>query len=288
MPYSQYFNIKRVTKTDLGEKKRIMLGEPPRSQGDIHFRLFGFPVRIHPFFWLIAGLLGLSGNDGKLINVFVWIAAMFLGILVHELGHALAMRLFGLRPWITLYGMGGLTSYDTSQLMQSSASDWKRQIFISFAGPGAGFLLAAICILLTYLSGHDVQFNVGRGYDYFFEFRFELFDARALSLFVYFTVFISVIWGVFNLLPIFPLDGGQIAQQIFLRVDRRTGLQRSLMLSMILAGAGAVYFLILMLQSAGGNGTGRGASLLPVLLFGYLCYNSWAMLQMINRSGRRW
>ena len=265
-----------------------MLGEPPRSQYDLHFTLFGFPVRIHPWFWLIAGMLSLGGAGQQLLNVFIGIAAVFLGILVHELGHAFAMRSCGLRPWITLYGMGGLTSYDTSQLMQSGASDWKKQIFISFAGPGAGFLLAAFLFLIVKVTGHQIFFEFGSEYRYFFAFGFEPFASPQLWLFVYYTVFISLMWGILNLLPVYPLDGGQISREIFLRVDRPSGLRRSLTLSMLTAGLIAVYFLFMGLKSSQSGGSGSGVSLLPVMLFGYLCYSSWSMLQMISGGGRRW
>lgn len=267
-----------------------MFGEPPRSSYDLHFTLFGFPIRIHPWFWAIAGILGLS-SGGKLIHVFIWIGAMLLGILVHELGHAFAMRRFGLRPWITLYGMGGLASYDTSQLMQSGASDWKKQIFISFAGPGAGFLLATFFLLLVKVTGHAIVFDFGTEHRYFFQFYIEPFASQELWLFVVYTVFISLMWGLLNLLPVYPLDGGHISREIFLRVDRPSGLRRSVMLSMITAGLIAVYFLFMVVKSGqaaaeGGDRSGD-ASLLPVMLFGYLCYSSWSMLQMISGSGRR-
>lgn len=268
-----------------------MLGEPPRSQGDLHFNLFGFPVRIHPWFWLVAVLLGLGGG-GKLIYVFIWVVAMLLSILVHELGHAFAMRAFGLRPWITLYGMGGLASYDTSQLMQSGASDWKKQIFICFAGPGVGFLLAAFLLLLTWATGHGVEVGFGTEHTYFFGFKIEMFASEGLWLFVVYTVFISLIWGMINLLPIYPLDGGQITREVFLRIDHPSGLRRSLMLSMIAAGLFAAYLLFSGLQSmqetAGSGSGGSGVSLLPVIFFGYLCFSSWSMLQTISGGRHRW
>ena len=44
----------------------MLLNEPPRTRGDIHFVLFGFPVRIHPLFWLVALLLGC------ILKLFVW------------------------------------------------------------------------------------------------------------------------------------------------------------------------------------------------------------------------
>ena len=68
-----------------------MLGEPPRTQWDLHFPLFGFPVRVHPFFWAVALLMGFRSSP-RLIDLLLWVAAVFLAILVHELGHAIVMR----------------------------------------------------------------------------------------------------------------------------------------------------------------------------------------------------
>ena len=66
-----------------------------------------------------------------------WVVAVFLSVLVHEMGHALAIRALGVQPWITLYGMGGLTSHRGGRLPP------KTQILVSLAGPAAGFALAA-------------------------------------------------------------------------------------------------------------------------------------------------
>ena len=65
----------------------MLIGEPPRTPYDLNFSLLGIPVRIHPFFWL-AGLL-LGPRQGGPPAILLWIAAVFLAILVHELGHAL-------------------------------------------------------------------------------------------------------------------------------------------------------------------------------------------------------
>ena len=89
----------------------MLLGEPPRTPYDLNFSLFGIPVRVHPLFWLVTLLLGyeLAAMPPRCLT---WIIAVFSAILVHEMGHALAMRAYGFQPWITLYGMGGLTAYD--------------------------------------------------------------------------------------------------------------------------------------------------------------------------------
>ena len=65
----------------------MLFAEPPPSQGDLRFRFFGFPARIHPFFWLVTVLLGARG-DVSAVDLLVWVVVVFVSILVHELGHA--------------------------------------------------------------------------------------------------------------------------------------------------------------------------------------------------------
>ena len=84
----------------------MILAEPPPSQGDLHFSLLGFPVRIHPYFWLVGLMLGFALRDPVL--VVMWVVAMLLCILLHELGHAVVMQAYGFRPSIVLYSFGGL------------------------------------------------------------------------------------------------------------------------------------------------------------------------------------
>ena len=124
----------------------MLLGEPARTAGDLNFSLFGIPVRVHPFFWLITLFLGpiRSQRPDILYAVLAWILAVFISILIHELGHALVQRAYGYRPWITLYGLGGLASYDPAAVYQPRGSPTVRQILISAAGPGAGFLMQVI------------------------------------------------------------------------------------------------------------------------------------------------
>ena len=91
-----------------------MLREPGPTQGDLHFKLLGMPIRIHPLFWLIAVILG--ANSGGATEVLIWVAAVLVSILIHELGHALVIRAFGFHPWIVLYGIGGLTIHNRLKL----------------------------------------------------------------------------------------------------------------------------------------------------------------------------
>jgi membrane-associated protease RseP (regulator of RpoE activity) len=285
-----------------------MFGEPPRSEYDLNFSLFGFPVRIHPLFWLISAMLGLS--SGSMRGVLLWIVAVFIAILVHELGHALVQRRYGLHPWIVLYGMGGLACTDSREWAYSKANTWIRQILISFAGPGAGFLLAFLLIGIVVSQGHSFTFFIGAGSGfvidvssaegvrsmwlsgtkiYGIEFFFgENFPEVAWQSLINSLVWISLIWGIFNLLPIYPLDGGKIAREILLRFRPAEGIRYSLVLSMLTAGGVALFSLVNMLRHARAHGSGSGASLFVPLLFGYLAYMSYATLQAYNNQRPRW
>ena len=70
--------------------------------GGLGFRLFGLPVTVQPWFFLTAWIVGRQSID--VVAESVWIVIVFLGVLVHELGHAVAARRLGLEPRITLHG----------------------------------------------------------------------------------------------------------------------------------------------------------------------------------------
>ena len=130
----------------------MLLGEPPASQADLHFRVFGFPVRVHPFFWVVALFMGLGSGRDDPQKILIWVGVVFVSVLLHEMGHASIQRLYGGHPWITLYGLGGLASCNDGPRSPG------RRILVLLAGPGAGFLLAAVVLVWMKLAGH--AFNV--------------------------------------------------------------------------------------------------------------------------------
>ena len=138
----------------------MLLNEPAPSPADIHFSLLRIPVRVHPMFWLMGLILGSSGFDAEqsMRPILVWLLAMFVSVLVHEMGHALVMRALGVQPWITLYGMGGLTSHQGGRFQPLM------QILVSLAGPVAGFALAGIVVVAIMSSGHGIDFRFGWPY----------------------------------------------------------------------------------------------------------------------------
>ncbi len=247
----------------------MLLGEPPPSPADLHFRLLGIPVRVHPFFWLVALLLGLSIRDP--IGLLVWVVAVFLGILVHELGHALTMRAFGLHPWITLYGLGGLASYNPGQAGYRRVSATGPQILISAAGPGAGFVLAALVVGVLLAAGKQVGLIYQPPFNWLPGVR-DVVGSAALTELINNLLFISIVWGVINLMPVYPLDGGQIAREVLLAVNPRGGIEQSLVISLITAAALAVYGITV-------------GSIFMLIMFGYLAYGSYVALRAYRSRG---
>jgi len=248
----------------------VLLGEPPRTQWDLHFALFGIPVRVHPIFWVVAVFMGIRGSP-RLADLLSWVVAVFIAILVHELGHATVMRAYGFAPWITLYGFGGLTSYSPAQAYGSKGTGTFGQVLISAAGPGAGFLLAASLLVVVAITGHKVQFDLGGSFG--FRIGIEPVGSELFTDFLYYVLFVCIFWGVINLLPVYPLDGGQIAREILLKVNPREGIRISLVLSMFTAVALAAIGLL------------QWRSPFVALFFGFMAYGSYAALQAYRGRG---
>jgi len=234
--------------------------EPPRSAYDLHFAVFGIPVRVHPMFWLMTILLGM--NAGEPMLLMMWVGVVFVSILVHELGHAIAALAQGWRPWITLYSMGGLASYQPSFYRP-----WT-QIMISFAGPLAGFVLAAIVVVLVVVSGHSSDFL-----GYTFGAGPELVARNEMIAWLVFQALqVNIFWGLINLLPVLPLDGGQITRELLTLYSRGAVNRQALIVSMYTAGGVAIAAILKNEVFIG-------------LFFGFLAYNSFQSLQSGGGSG---
>ncbi len=146
------------------------------------FSVLGYPVRIHPSFWFIAALMGVQ-RSRDVASLIVWVPVVLMSILVHELGHAATAGRWGVVHRIVVHAGGGETSW--KPLGQSI---WWQRLAVSLAGPAAGFALALVAWLLEpHLSAHWL-----------------------MGLAAHDLVQVNVVWGVFNLLPIVPLDGGQV------------------------------------------------------------------------------
>lgn len=143
------------------------------------FRLRGLPVRVYAHFFVLAALLGTLA-DG-LVGTAVGSVVAFLVVLAHELGHAAAEQVFGLRPAIDLVWFGGATSDEGVHGLSRL-----RRIAVFVAGPLAGALVGG----LAWQLGGDRSGIAG--------------GAAEVGLQV------GVVWGLANLLPIWPMDGGHL------------------------------------------------------------------------------
>lgn len=252
--------------------------EPGHTPWDLRFYIADIPVRVHPLFWLMSLLVvGLGDTTG--LALILGVVVVFISILVHELGHAFVMRYYGERARVVLYLMGGLaiSGGDVWDLgYQQRARSPQQQIIISFAGPLAGFLLAAITAAIVYLAGGEIRFGwfiFIPVFGVYFPHGIEPSAAAMFTLDI--LLYVNIYWGLLNLLPVYPLDGGQIARQVFILQDRYEGLTRSLWLSLIV-GAGMTLFALAQRQ------------FWMAILFGSLAFGSWQTLQNSGYGGRRW
>jgi stage IV sporulation protein FB len=215
---------------------------------DLRFRLLDIPVRVHPLFWLTTAMLGgITHEPIDMPAVLTWIGCVFVSILVHEFGHALMDRRFQGSPTVLLYGLGGLCS-------PSGRDTPGQRLAVLFAGPGAGFLLFGLVLVATSLvfrvtpAEHLEVVLTQIGLRWHPENMFRA--AGKISSYpvwvVYWNlVWINLWWGLVNLLPIYPLDGGQSAQVVWKLFDRREGARRSHILALVTAGILAVFFFAL-------------------------------------------
>ncbi|MBT3217591.1 MAG: hypothetical protein HN348_00735 [Proteobacteria bacterium] len=148
---------------------------------DLQFRLFGFSIRVLPGFWLLCGVYLLFGlqNQEPIWAIVSFVAVVFASIVLHELGHAVTARRLGLRVgWIRLHTYGGDVTHDPGRPWQNLA--------VSLGGPGAGLLFGALVFGIAWLLPYNLY----------------------VDRVVHQLLWVNVVWSLFNLLPMCPLDGG--------------------------------------------------------------------------------
>ena len=263
----------------------MLFAEPGTTQYDWRFSLLGFPVRVHPLFWLMAVLVGMSLSRLDGLGLILGVAVVFVSILVHELGHAIMFRRFGSDCHIVLHGFGGLAipgqvegpsswGYKASYSRQPSLQE---QIIISFAGPAAGFILAGLTMIFVQVTGGRLHVEKGLiGIPYLVPvLGGNLADNEHLDRLVNALLYVNIYWGLMNLLPVYPLDGGQIAMSMLILKDPWRGVEKALWISTV---AGAIVAVTAALAQ----------HFYLVMLFGSLAYSSYMNLQQLGGGGRSW
>ena len=169
----------------------------------LRFRLFGIPFEVAPYFWLISAIFGegVAHGPNAVLLLAVWVACVFVSIVIHELGHALTARRFGAQPVVRMYALGGLTQFPRGTFTRG------QDLLTVLGGPAAGLTLYLVVRVgtrwLLRSSPAAVEF-LDRSTPA------SLAIEQALS----FLLFINWTWTLFNLLPILPLDGGLILRNL--------------------------------------------------------------------------
>lgn len=199
----------------------------------MRFRIGKIPVEVHATHLVISALIAWSflsfkapgvawprhilANDAHPMHtptlVLVaggWMLLVTLSVLVHELGHAIAARMFGARPSIHLVGLGGLTRAEGAEQLE-----WWQDLLFTLAGPAAGLALGVFSGTVALVGGSLLPDPVR----YF---------ATGLAL-------ANLFWTVLNLLPISTLDGGRITTVVLIRVLGRPGFLVAQVIALALA-----------------------------------------------------
>lgn len=206
------------------------------------------PLSIHPLFWVLAGIIGYL-NSGSFTGIIIWIGIIFVSVVVHEMGHAITARAFGLHPQIQLIAVGGVTSYEAKHL-----SYWK-QFLIVLNGPVFGFMLFVAATAVLYIG--------------FFTSPMVISVLRTFQI-------VNLFWTIVNLVPVLPLDGGQLLRIVMEGFFGLNGLKISFFVGMLIALAISLFFFLT-----------RGF-LIGVLffLFAFQSFDAWRKAKFMTASDR--
>ena len=214
------------------------------------FTVGGIPVSVTLWYGLLLFYMSRGGDPQTSV---IWACCVTLSILVHEFGHGLLARRFGLSPSIVLHGWGGLCQHEPAK------SD-RDDVFIVCAGPAAGLLLGLVTVVIRGVIGvANPDILASPVVEYFF---------RSM-------IFINIAWSLINLVPLWPLDGGQLFRLAMLRYKSRPAdaerITHQVGLGLGVVGALAGFLLF--------------NSLFLLILGGLLAWQNYARINAASASG---
>ncbi len=204
--------------------------------------------RIHPFFWILAGLIGWI-NSSDFYQIAIWIAVVFISVTFHELGHAVTALVFKQTPRIELMAMGGVTSYSGKPMKY-----WQ-QFLVVLNGPLFGLFLFFLATVLLSLN---------------------LWENVFYLTFLHIMQIANLFWTVINLLPVLPLDGGQLLRIFLESVFGTKGYRFSLFIGMLFSLSVSVFFFL------------KSGFLIGALffLFAFRSFDMWRKSRFVTDSDR--
>jgi stage IV sporulation protein FB len=211
----------------------------------------GTSIDVDFSFFLLCAFWTISSYDARygVQYALLWIPVLFLSVLLHELAHAGSFAIFGFgSSRIVLGGMGGVTMSERGV----RARPWQ-DMLISAAGPLSNFAIAFVCRRFADAPAvaHDPM----------------------LAAFVPYMYFANKWWGIFNLLPVPPLDGGHALRgllQTFLR--ERLAFTIAVWVAIIAGAAMAIFWAL-------------DRNFLLAALIGWFAFNNFQAWEEYRRRG---
>ncbi|MEO8090213.1 MAG: site-2 protease family protein [Gemmatimonadales bacterium] len=188
-------------------------------------RVAGTDIKVHLTFVLFLGWWTLSGyrvgGPGGAITAAVLLLALFGCILLHEFGHILMARRFGVRtPDVILLPIGGVAR------LERIPDEPRQELLIALAGPAVTAVLALIFYLILRLTGGDAEID----------------QLSPLAPLLSQLLVINVWLLLFNLIPAFPMDGGRVLRALLAsRLGLVRGTRVAATLGQVLAAMGGLY-----------------------------------------------
>jgi Zn-dependent protease len=207
-------------------------------------RFAGIDVAVHATFALLLAWVALTvwratGSTMAVMQGLLFILTLFACVVLHEFGHALTARHFGIRTRsITLLPIGGVAA------MEKMPDDPKQEMLVALAGPAVNVVIAALIGL--FLSLNAIPPPAAE------ENATLLLSSPAA--FLYSLMAINLVLAIFNMLPAFPMDGGRVLRAaLAMRMDHHLATLRAARIgqsmAVVLFFLGFFYSPILMLIS---------------------------------------
>lgn len=190
-------------------------------------QLFNIPIFLHWSFLLLPLIVIYRSGDNETINI-IWelalVGGLFLCVLLHEYGHALSARRYGVQTLdIILSVIGGV-----ARLTRLPEKPWQ-EFVVAAAGPAVNIVIAVLIYAFLWISGSN-----------FFP-SDAIIDGRN---FLPFLAFANIVLVVFNLVPAFPMDGGRMLRAALnVKLSRVKATFIAMLIGQILAVLAAGYSL---------------------------------------------
>jgi len=193
-------------------------------------RIRGIDLRIHPTFGLVVLWVvyqfGIAGDStvGSLVYGLVLLAVLFTCVILHELGHSLMAQEYGIRVRnITLFPFGGAAFIEQMPMRPRS------EMMITLAGPAVNVAIAATLLPILFFDAVVIGSESIGGF-------LKEFDSLSMTGVLLYIFLANIMLVLFNLLPVFPMDGGRLLQGL---LWFKIGYYKSTMITCVVGMIGA-------------------------------------------------